>query len=112
MNCFHVTELENLESILTSGIEARDTGKHNHFGAYHNEGNKRVFFMKTLDSAFEWGEGCWEKNVVIEFVIPDGFACRDPYAYADSYMDDAMYTSYSIKKEWIIDWHYDRGNNG
>ena len=124
---YHVTNLENLSSILDEGIEARITTENNFPGAMDNGHKEKVFFMTNLHSAWLWAQ-ChhkWIANctddekenelysgiemgdedmVIIEFNSP--FSYPDPYAWNEiNYMKDSRYTEKNISSRYIVDIH-------
>jgi hypothetical protein len=112
---FHVTNLENLDSILEIGILAKDTTK-NHFPTAQDNRGERLFFMPTIEASNYWarvhhpngdGNAKPEDSVIIEFRIPDSVQPRkDPYSWCESTpMEHAQYLEVSIPPSYIVDIH-------
>lgn len=116
---FHVTNLENLDSILELGILPCDTTK-NHFPMAWDNRYERVFFMANLNSANLWAEchhkwtfngksksnRCYadDEMVIVEFNSPISY--EDSYAYSETnYMKDSRYTEKVVSPAFILDIH-------
>lgn len=122
MTVFHVTYLENLDSILSLGLKPTNTMENNFPLAWDNQHSERLFFMTTFEASKYWfrthhpsdyiireggiAEECERKNsVIIEFDV-DGFDYwPDPYQSDSKEMVNSFYVEVVIPPERIVDIH-------
>ena len=121
MKGFHVTFYENLDSILTTGLEPRNTTKNN-FPMANDNDEERLFFMIDFHASYWWFrthhpvDYVWDENyyqheverkdsVIIEFEINGVFCYPDPYQCDGGDMESAFFINAKIPPENILNIH-------